>query len=230
MDFLECGTSLGISLVYYSCTNVPEELEIRVNHAGIEPSVPVGNEAISQFDYKKDCLKEGSFVNRAGVVGSHNGLNCEYSSDAHPLNLCTVSPCHYAFDNFCASPCYSSFTKDGEYWDMGISQGRVVCFFREPKQRLISAFWHANHADGMPRLQWSEMRAKISVIQKNISHYREHKLAMTQADMARKVPPEVVAQYVEAIRIYAMEPGIKGCMTKMILGCSSLHLFLFLYT
>ena len=71
----ECGTSLGISLVYYACTNVPDELEIRVNHAGIEPSVPVGNEALSDFDYKKDCLKEGAFVNRAGVVGSHNGLN-----------------------------------------------------------------------------------------------------------------------------------------------------------
>ena len=104
----ECGTSLGISLVYYACTNVPDELEIRVNHAGIEPSVPVGNEALSDFDYKKDCLKEGAFVNRAGVVGSHNGLNY------------------------------------GEYWDKGASQGRVVCFFREPKQRLISAFWHAN--------------------------------------------------------------------------------------
>ena len=35
----KCGTSLGITLIYYGCTDVPDTLEIRVAHAGIEPAV-----------------------------------------------------------------------------------------------------------------------------------------------------------------------------------------------
>ena len=70
----------------------------------------------------------------------------------------------------------------------------------------------------MPRIQWSDMRFKIAKIQRNISHYREHRLGITQAELARDVPEELKAPYSEALRLFATEPGIKGCMTKMILG------------
>ena len=36
--------------------------------------------------------------------------------------------------------------------------------------------------------------------------------------MAKNVPDALVEPYREALRLYASEPGIKGCMTKMILG------------
>ena len=70
----------------------------------------------------------------------------------------------------------------------------------------------------MPRIRWGDMRFNIAKIQRNISHYREHRLGITQAELARDVPEELKAPYSEALRLFATEPGIKGCMTKMILG------------
>lgn len=41
----KCGTSLGMSLIYFGCTDVPDSIEIRVAHAGIEPKVPNGEKS-----------------------------------------------------------------------------------------------------------------------------------------------------------------------------------------
>lgn len=59
----KCGTSLGMSLIYYACNNVPDQIEILVKHAGIIPTVP--NHIQSTFNYKRDCLKKGAFISRA---------------------------------------------------------------------------------------------------------------------------------------------------------------------
>mmetsp|Transcript_50630 Transcript_50630/g.94133 ORF Transcript_50630/g.94133 Transcript_50630/m.94133 type:complete len:371 (+) Transcript_50630:270-1382(+) len=176
----KCGTSLGISLIYYGCTNVPDSIEIRVAHAGIEPSVPEGVD--SPFDYKRDCLRRGAFVARAGVVGSHVGL--DYGQD----------------------------------WDLGQSKGHVVAFFREPGQRLISAYWHAQHADGMPRSTWGLMREKISLVERNMSHWAEKVAHVPKAQLQRDTPLEILPEYRKAMQTYFYWRGVQGCMTKMVLG------------
>ena len=47
---------------------------------------------------------------------------------------------------------------------------------------------------------------------------RLHHACGGEAELARDVPEELKAPYSEALRLFATEPGIKGCMTKMILG------------
>ena len=42
-------------------------------------------------------------------------------------------------------------------------------------QRIISAFWHAQHADGMDRAEWGVMRASIAPYEKSMLMWaREH--------------------------------------------------------
>lgn len=176
----KCGTSLGMTLIYYACRNVPDSIEIRVHHAGIDPRVPDNIE--SDFNYKSDCLKRGAFVSRAGVVGSHA-----------PLDYTTT-------------------------WDTGLSKGKVVCFFRDPKQRIISAYWHAQHADGMSKLAWGQMRSAISEIEKPMLHWREKIAKITHAQLTREIPDEVIDDYRRAMAIYFNTEGVQGCMTKMIVG------------
>jgi len=87
-------------------------------------------------------------------------------------------------------------------WDGGLSKGRVVGFFRSPGQRLISAFWHAQHADGMPRSEWGIMRDKISVQEKNMSHWREKVGDMPLSAFQRDTPKAILPVYRKAMKIF----------------------------
>ena len=144
------------------------------------PQVPLGVD--SAFDYKRNCIKQDAFISKAGVVGSHVGL--DYS----------------------------------QTWDGGLSKGKVVCFFRSPSQRLISAYWHAQHADGMPRSEWGLMRERISSIERDMSHWREKKADMPLSVFQRSTPREMLPLYRAAMKIYFEWEGIQGCMTKMLVG------------
>lgn len=75
----KCGTSIGITLIYYACTQVPDTLEIRVAHAGIEPSAPDGVD--SDFNFKQNCLKQNAFISKSGGVGTHAGLDYSQTWD-----------------------------------------------------------------------------------------------------------------------------------------------------
>lgn len=85
-------------------------------------------------------------------------------------------------------------------------QGRTVCFFRDPKQRLISAFWHSQHADGMPKPVWGALREKVQAIERNMSGYRR---ASGILQLQRATPAAILPEYRRAFGIYFRWPGIQ---------------------
>lgn len=89
------------------------------------------------------------------------------------------------------------------------AQGRTVAFFRLPAQRLISAFWHALHADGMAESSHKDMHAAIYGLKRKISRWRVRVANISLSTLQRQIPPEILPEYREAMSIYFHWPGVQ---------------------
>jgi len=78
-----------------------------------------------------------------------------------------------------------------------------------PEQRLISAFWHALHADGMTHASHKDMHSAIYDHKRKISRWRVRVANISLSTLQKQIPSEIFPEYREALSIYFHWPGVQ---------------------